>query len=245
MDKKIYETLYKTEENYWWFVGQRFILKSYLEKYYHSKKDLLILDVGCGTGINLKLLSKFGTACGIDVSEDALDFCRARGLNNVKKSDVMDLKFKSNTFDVVTSLGVFYHKKVTDDLKGFREIYRVLKPRGRLFFMDPAMKCLFGKHDIAFQGIRRYSKRELKLKLEKAGFIVEDISYFNTLLFPFVYVNRKFGNMSKSQPKSDVNENINPFLNSILKMVYIAELSGLQYMNYPFGVNILAVGKKK
>jgi methylase of polypeptide subunit release factors len=39
-----------------------------------------ILDVGCGTGANLLMLSKYGDAEGVDVSKDALAFCRERGL---------------------------------------------------------------------------------------------------------------------------------------------------------------------
>ena len=245
MDKKIYDIVYKIEDTYWWFVGQRFLLNEYLKKYYNSKKNLKLLDVGCGTGINLNLLNKYGKAHGIDMSDEALRFCKIRKIRNVKKSNVMDIKFNSNSFDVVTSLGVFYHRNVTNDVKGLKEIYRLLKPSGRFFLMDPAMKCLFGKHDIAFHGIRRYSKEELQSKLEKVGFVVEKISYFNTFLFPFVYLKRKVEKLSKSEPKSEVQETINPLINSILEGLFKIEIKGLDYVNYPFGINIFAVAKKK
>ena len=245
MDKKIYETLYKTEENYWWFVGQRFFLDMYLTKYYNHKKNLKLLDVGCGTGLNLGMLDDFGTAYGIDISDDALAFCKARGAKNIKKSNVMNIKFKGNMFDVVTSMGVFYHKNVVDDVKAMKEIYRILKPGGRLFFFDCAMMSLYGKHDIAFHGMRRYSKNELKSKLEKSGFVVEKISYINTLFFPLIYIRRKLSNLANSKPKSDVQEKFNPIVNFILKMIYKTEITGLKYVNYPFGVNIFAVARKR
>ena len=156
----------------------------------------------------------------------------------------MNIKFNSNSFDVVTALGVFYHRNVTNDVKGLKEIYRLLKPSGRFFLMDPAMKCLFGKHDIAFHGIRRYSKEELQSKLEKVGFVVEKISYFNAFLFPFVYLKRKVEKLSKSEPKSEVQETINPLINSILEGLFKIEIKGLDNINYPFGINIFAVARK-
>src|SRR3989344_2755131 len=150
----------------------------------------------------------------------------------------MNIKFANNSFDAVTSLGVFYHKGVTDDQKGFQEVHRILKPGGRILFLDCALPSLYGKHDIAFHGIRRYTKKELHEKLKKAGFVVERISYYNTLFFPLVYLKRKLDKLSSAPPKSDVDEEMNPFLNKILTAVYGAELSLLKYFNFPVGVNI-------
>ncbi len=246
MDTKEYETSFKVEEKYWWFVGQNQLVEKFLQQFYaeNNEKKYSFLDVGCGTGITLSTLSKHGKAHGIDIADQAVHFCRKRGFT-IKKSDVMDIQFPGQTFDAVTSLGVFYHKGVIDDLKGLEEIYRVLKPGGRIFFLDCAMPCLYGKHDIAFHGVRRYTKKELREKLEKAGFIVERITYYNTLLFPLVYLKRKLEKLSSAPPKSEVSEEINPLINKILTKVYCTELSLLKYMNFPVGVNILAVGRKK
>lgn len=244
MDTKEYETSFRVEEKYWWFVGQNLLVEKFLKQFYADGKKYSFLDVGCGTGITLSILSKHGEAKGIDIAEQAIHFCRKRGFK-ITKSDVMDIKFADNSFDAVTSLGVFYHKGVSDDQKGFQDIYRVLKPGGRIFFLDCAMPSLYGKHDIAFHGIRRYTKKELRQKLEKAGFGVERISYYNTFLFPLVYLKRKLEKLSKAAPKSEVSENINPILNKILTKLYCAELSLLKYVNFPAGVNILAVGRKR
>jgi len=248
MDDREFEILWRTEKKYWWFVGQRYILMKYfLNKYYGSRLTTTIkfLDIGCGAGINLSLLTRYGDAKGLDISDKAISFCKKRGLKTIK-SDVTDMKnIDDESFDGVTALGVFYHKAITDDVKGFKEINRILKSGGRFFIFDCAMKSLYGKHDLAFHGTRRYSKKELKEKLEKAGFIVERISYCNTFLFPFAYIYRKLGKLSSSPPKSEVQEDINPTINKILKKMYLSELKLLQYFDYPFGINIFAVAKKR
>lgn len=243
MDPKLYQTLYNTESTYWWFVGQRFLLKRILQAYYPTKKDLNLLEIGPGAGLNLTVLSEFGTANGIDISDDAIEFCRKRGFT-VKKGNALEILFKDNTFDIVTELGVFYHKAVTDDIKAMKEAHRVLKPGGRFIMMDCALMSLYGKHDLAFDGIRRYNTSELKAKLVSAGFTVEKLSYYNTLLFPFIYLKRKLEKLSSAPQKSEVQESINPIINAILKALYKTELRGIKYVDYPFGVNILAVARK-
>ncbi len=244
MNNREFKILFKTEERYWWFIGQRYLLKRFLDKFYKKRnKEIKLLDVGCGAGINLKLLTNYGTAKGLDVSEQALEFCSKRGLSTFK-SDIMKINSKKEEFDVITALGLFYHKDVTDDLTGFKKIYRILKPGGRFFMFDCAMKSLYGKHDLAFQGGRRYSRKELKSKLEKAGFTVERITYCNTLLFPVVYLKRKLEKLSSTLPKSEVKTDFNPFFNLILKKMYLFELYWLKYFSYPFGINIMVVARK-
>ncbi|MDP3734294.1 MAG: class I SAM-dependent methyltransferase [Nanoarchaeota archaeon] len=244
MDKKEYETLFNLEEKYWWFVGQRSVVTKILQQHYATRKDLSLLDVGCGTGINITMLQQFGNAHGCDIATEAMEFCQQRGLE-ITKSDVMNLKFFDKTFDVVTALGLFYHKAVTNDVKGMKEIYRVLNPGGRLIIFDCAMMSLYGKHDLAFHGIRRYSKQELQEKLEQSGFIVEKISYCNTLLFPFIFLKRKLEKFSSAPATSEVQDNLPPWINSLLTKIYLWESKGVHHFNYPVGINIVAVGRKK
>lgn len=241
MNKSEYETSFTLEETYWWYIGQRYLLESLLKKHYHDQPNLNLIDIGCGTGINLQLLQKFGTAKGIDISEQAKAFCKQRGLD-IELSDILNMPFSNHSFDVVTSLGVFYHRNIPDDTLGMNEIYRILKPGGRLFFFDSAMPCLFGKHDIAFHGIRRYSKTELRKKLENSGFEIEKLTYVNSFMFPLVYLKRKLEKLSPAPPKSEVKE-LSPSSNQILKALYLFELKGASYFNYPFGINILAIAR--
>jgi len=70
------------------------------------------------------------------------------------------------------------------------------------------------------------------------------MTYINTGLFPFIYLSRKIGNMLNLPPSSDVKD-INKFINFLLKTYYKFELFWINYVNYPFGVSIFVVAKKK
>lgn len=244
MDEKEYEKMYKLEEDYWWFAGKRYLLSLFLEKYYNGRNDLKILDVGCGTGIVMNMLKKYGDVCGIDAAKIAIGFCHKRGIKNIKLAKVQHIPYKKGEFDIITCLDVLYHKNVEDDVKAMKEMNRVLKPNGHIFITDSAMMCLYGRHDLAHHGIRRYSKKELKNKLKSSGFIIRKLTYYNTLLFPIVCITRKIGNLiGKNKAKSDIQE-INFFLNWLLEKLFKFELSFLRFIDYPLGVGIFCVAKK-
>src|SRR5919206_2915746 len=86
MQQHTYSIMYEVEGTHWWFVGRRRIIRYFVEEICRGFKDRRprILDVGCGTGANLELLSQYGDAEGVDVSQEALAFCRARGLDRVR-----------------------------------------------------------------------------------------------------------------------------------------------------------------
>jgi SAM-dependent methyltransferase len=119
MQQHTYAILRRVEGTHWWFVGRRKIIEGFLAQICSSiSGEPRILDVGCGTGANLEMLSRFGDAEGIDVSHDALNFCRERGLQNVKWGEAARLPFESETFDLVTAFDVVEH--LDDDVGGLK-----------------------------------------------------------------------------------------------------------------------------
>src|SRR5512142_3056084 len=75
-----YQTMFQIEEDYWWYRGVRVMLAGLLERYAPCAGAGRLLDAGCGTGKNLELLRKYGQIWGIDISDQALAFTRARGI---------------------------------------------------------------------------------------------------------------------------------------------------------------------
>src|SRR5262245_54709795 len=109
-----YEEMYKLESFYWWFVARRRLLDSFVSLVAHEFGRPVILDVGCGTGINFSVLGKRGTTFCSDFSEEALRFSKSRGIEDLVRSQVESLPFASSAFDIVTALDMLEH--VDDDL---------------------------------------------------------------------------------------------------------------------------------
>jgi len=246
MDISLYEDFYNLEEKHWWFLGRRKIVFSLLEQYLPDRGQLRILDVGCGTGSNLRELEKRGEATGVDVSEEAVKFCKLRGCSSVYKVDSQNLFFKDEMFDVVVALDVIEH--IGDDCAALSEYHRVTKGNGILVLTVPAYDFLWGAHDEINHHKRRYVASELMDKVEKTGFAVERLTYFNTFLFPFVLLARIGQRVTKMangdhKPRSDVRLH-HSAINSFLKTVFILEEPLLRKYDFLCGVSLLCVAKK-
>jgi SAM-dependent methyltransferase len=250
MQEHTYSIMYEVEGAHWWFVGRRRIIESFLEvigrdlNAEHPQgqpQPLEILDVGCGTGANLQMLSRFGAAEGVDVSVEALDFCRARGLAKVKEGAAESLPYEDATFDLVTGLDVVEH--LDDDIAGLREMRRILRPGGCALLFVPAFMFLWGVQDDISHHRRRYTVAELKQKLRAAGLSVERATYANLTFFAPILIGRLLMRVIGWRPASENNITIGA-LNGLLGRILGAEGWWLRRMNLPFGVSIVCVAKR-
>lgn len=169
-----------------------------------------ILDLGCGDGFYLFLLSNLGlnlTLIGSDFDKNGLASVR-KNLKNKKipliVGDLMKkLPFKNNSFDKIVMSEVAEH--LPNDLKGLKEVYRILKSNGTLclsvpnanypLFWDPVnwiAERFFGTHiksgfwaGLWFNHIRLYRPQQLRIVLEKAGFKIEEIRSLTWWCIPF------------------------------------------------------------
>lgn len=243
MQAHTYAIMRQVEDQHWWYVGRRRIITSWVESICREvgKRRPRILDVGCGTGANLQMLAKFGVAEGVDVSAEALDFCRARGLGRVRQGAAESLPYEDAQFDLVTGLDVVEH--LDDDVGGLSEMRRVLRPGGRALLFVPAFMFLWGVQDDVSNHRRRYTRAELKDKLSAAGFTVERASYANITFFAPILFGRFVMRVTGLRPASENNINIGA-LNGLLGGILGAERWWLRRMNLPFGVSIVCVARR-
>ena len=245
MEKQEYRKHFELEQDFWWFAGKRRIILSILRSRKILAQRIHTLDVGCGTGYNLKVFQEFGSAVGCDISLEALDYSKKRGLDKIIQSNAEDLPFKDNHFDLITLLDVLYHKNVQSDVNALRECRRTLKKDGYLLITDSAFNFLRSQHDLAFHTRERYTKKSLRQRLEQADFEVAKICYYNFFLF-FLVIIRMLGKKSgarKNQVESDLKQ-IHPAVNSVLLSVLKLEALLIKRINLPFGSSILCLAKK-
>jgi SAM-dependent methyltransferase len=251
MQQHTYAIMHRVEQTHWWFAGRRRIISSFLERLCRDanpessrngrKHPLKILDVGCGTGANLEMLSQFGEAEGVDVSGEALSFCRERGLENVKQGAAEALPYEDSSFDLVTGLDLVEH--LDDDLAGLKEMRRVLRPRGQALVFVPAFMFLWGVQDDISHHRRRYTLDQLKRVVRQAGFEVERASYANISFFAPILTGRLLMRAFRLRPESENNITIG-VLNGVLGKLLGAESLALRYLNFPFGVSIICVARR-
>ncbi len=244
MQQHTYGIMNDVEGSHWWFVGRRAILEEFLRQITQNPKSKIqnpkFLDVGCGTGANLEMLANFGKSEGVDVSDDALEFCKAKGLK-VHKGLAEKLPFEDESFDVVTALDVVEH--LDDDVAGLKEMNRVMKQSGRALIFVPAFMWLWGVQDDISNHRIRYTKQQIVERLKSAGFEVERATYANWTFFAPILAGRTLMKITGIKPESENNVNVSA-LNGIFGKIFSAERLWLKNFDFPFGVSIVIVAKK-
>ena len=239
--------MFELETTYWWYVGRRIILAETIQRYLTSPVEQT-LDIGCGTGGNLSVLSRFSKkVIGLDTSPQALDYCRSRGWNTVEliQKDGR-LNFADGTTDMVTLLDILEH--VADEHPLLREISRVLRPDGLLMVTVPAFQFLWSEHDVALHHYRRYPKQDILHLLTDEGFKIVSASYVITFSFPLIVLYRILKGMLNflysGTPKTS-HVRLPPMLNALFIRILAWESKLLAYFTFPFGTSILVVATKQ
>ena len=245
MNVEEYARMYDAEERQWWYAGMRAISSALLDKHMaRGESARRVLDAGCGTGNNLAHFRGRGRgrAVGVDLSEDALRFCRSRGVAAARAS-VLALPFGAAAFDLVTSFDVLYHRWVTDDGAAVAELARVLAPGGLLLVRVPALKMLWGAHDDAVLSRHRYTRGEVETLLRDAGLDVLELTYANTLLFPVLALRRTLDRLT-GRHGSDVAFLPAPVEAAFLGLLRL-EARMVRHVRLPVGASVLALGRKR
>lgn len=236
-----YRRMFEAEERQWWYAGQRAVALALLEPWARERR-LLLLDAGCGTGFNLVALARFGPTLGIDLSEEAISFCRERGVRAVRGS-VLGLPFRAEAFEAVTSFDVIYHDWVGDDRAAVAEMARVLSPGGALLVRVPALELLRGAHDAEVLTRRRYTLGELRALVAGCGLRVQRSTYCNSLLFPLLLARRTLDRLL-GRHGSDVGF-LPPPLEGLFRRVMDLEAFCVRHgLRFPLGASAVVLATK-
>lgn len=240
MEKVLYDEMRESETKHWWFQARRQILLHVMKGF--VPKGASVLDVGCGTGFVLEKLQHDYDAHGLDHAQVAVDYCHERGLTFVKQGLLGVETFDGKKFQLVSFLDVIEH--IEDDLTTISIAKQYLDENGIVMITVPAFRFLWSAHDEIHHHKRRYTKKTLATLLEKAGYSVRYMSYFNTLLFPMIALVRVIGNLTGRHNASDAKPE-NEFINDVLYRIFKSERALLPSVSLPFGVSLLAVAEVK
>ena len=242
MERTVYNRLDQLEGQHWWFTARRKILKNVISQFAPKKAQLRLMEAGCGTGGNLKMLSSFGKLDAFELDDEARVIAKGKLPMDIKSGMLPDhVPYQPGSFDVVVAFDVIEH--VEHDVESLASLGKQLAPGGRLVMTVPAMPWLWSKHDETHHHYRRYTKTSLNEALVQAGLKPVRISYFNTLLFPMIAGVRLLRQALNIKETAD-DRMPSPAVNSVLKSIFSFESNWVGRVSMPVGVSLLAVAQR-
>ncbi|MDP9413005.1 MAG: class I SAM-dependent methyltransferase [Pseudomonadota bacterium] len=238
MERVIYERMAELDSRHWWFVSRRRILSDLIEREVPLPSHARILEIGCGTGHNFDMLSRFGHVDAIEVDEGARALASRRLGREVGTAPLPALPgIPDGHYHLIALLDVLEH--IEEDRASLASIKHKLAPGGRILLTVPANQWMWSAHDEAHHHHRRYSKRRLARVIEEARLKAETITYFNSLLFPVAAAARIAGKLT-GKKESDDRMPAAP-VNAVLGRIFSLERHLVGRVPLPAGVSLVAV----
>ena len=244
MESEVYLRHIENEESHWWFKARREIIYSIIKKNINFKSNKLnILDFGAGSGTNIRMLSKYGKVHVYEKDEKTSSFLKEK----FKKSENIEIIQKPNNnnkefFDLILAADVIEH--VEDDEAILQYLSELLNKNGQILITVPAFNFLFSSKDKVLRHYRRYTKKNIK-KIISKYFSITKLSYYNFFLFIPIAISIVFFKIFRINFIDSVEKKPNTILNSILFQIFHSEKFILNFLNFPFGLSLIVLAKKK
>lgn len=249
---EVYSILYESVDKHFWYKSRDRTIASVLQRAMGSLQGARLLDVGCGTGQVLAILEKLGMGvCGLDMHLEGLRYARKRTKAPLVCFNAAGIPFVEE-FDAVTLCDVLEH--VEDEPGLLQGCRKALRPGGLLLITVPASMRLWSVFDELDGHKRRYTKRELGSTIEQAGFSIEFLEYFNSLLFPFQYLYRKGGDWAARRRLASLDEKTvflkshyppPALLNSLFSGLLWLDRNLFGWLSGSFGTSLLALARRE
>lgn len=240
MDPLVYQRMASHEDAHWWFVARRKIIARLIQVFAAKNTELKILEVGCGTGGNLGLLQQFGAVTATECDETARAMASRKAGIEIRDGRLPELDdVPEQDFDLVVLLDVLEH--VEDDLGALKGLTSRHGKDGRLLVTVPAHPWLWSGHDVTHHHFRRYTARTLRKVAEDAGYRVEAIGYYNSLLFPMVILVRFFKKLLGRDTADDAMPS--QAVNGILQNMFALERHVVGRVPLPTGLSLYMIAE--
>jgi SAM-dependent methyltransferase len=196
-----------------------------------------VLDVGCGTGAMVEALAQCGLAAhGLD------PWAATRGLDaaRFRTGQVESIPWPDGDFDALCAFDVLEH---ADDGPALEELWRVLRPGGRLFVSVPAYDWLWSTRDTLAGHRRRYTRASLRACVGAAGFDIERVFGFQCLLLPLFAASRLWARV-RGHADTGAEDTPGRVANAALRTVNSLEVGVGRVARPPAGSSLLLVARK-
>lgn len=242
MERESYEWNIEVNKTHWWFQARNLIIKQIILNNFKNKKNLNILDMGCGSGANLKMLSKFGKVSAIEPDEEIRKYAEKENPNCKILQGFLpnNNPFKNEKFDLIVSLDVLEH--IENDVSALTELKNMLNANGKIIISVPAFQCLFDEGDVSAKHFRRYNKKTLKNLIKNSGFSQYKLYFFNSFLFLPVVFAKIYGKITKKIIETNETSS-KGIINKILFFIMSAER--FTYKVNLIGISLCAVMEKE
>ena len=238
MERAVFDRMAEQDQVHWWYVARRRILADLIAREISLPDEARLLEIGCGTGHNLDMLSRFGRLDAIELDASARALASRRLGHEVADSALPELPgVPDRTYHLIALLDVLEH--VDGDEAALRSIATKLAPGGSILVTVPAYQWMWSANDEAHHHKRRYSRRGLRSVAEAAGLKVDRIGYFNSLLFPLAAAVRLAG---KAVGKKESDDKVPPApLNRLFQSVFGLERHLVGRVPLPAGVSLFGI----
>jgi ubiquinone/menaquinone biosynthesis C-methylase UbiE len=244
---RLLELTARAEREHFWFHGFRQFVRPLLERAAQaaSNRELVrILDCGCGTGNNLRMLRQYGRPLGIDLTYSGLAYAHRQGERQVAQASATALPFPDRLFDIVTSFDVIYALDDRGAAEALHEMYRVMRPGGYLVLNVAALPALRGNHSVLGGEVQMYTRQTLKNHLTRAGFSVKRLTYTNASILPIVAIVRLAQRLrGHHESTREISVPARP-VNAMLSALLTIEAKALRIADMPIGSSLLVLAAR-
>jgi SAM-dependent methyltransferase len=242
MERVVYQQMAELDDRHWWYRARREIIADLIRREGRLPGDAAILEIGCGTGHNLAMLSQFGHVEGLELDDEARALSEKRLGRKIMSSPLPELaEVPDGHYDLIGAFDVIEH--IDDDQAALASIATKLKPGGTFMMTVPAHQWMWTAHDTVNHHKRRYSKRGLGRLINRSPMRLVKMGYFNSLLFPLAVAERT---VSKLLGKEDADVKLpSAPLNAALEKVFAAERYLVGRVPLPPGLSLFAIASAR
>ena len=235
--------LYEVEAGSFWFKARNRLILWALDRFFPNAAS--ILEIGCGTGFVLEGIAKHRPEIepfGSELFVEGLAFSAKRlgGRARLFQMDARCIPFE-NEFDLIGAFDVLEHIK--EDEAVLAQIHQAVAPGGGVLITVPQHMWMWSVLDELSKHQRRYSIKQLRHKLEQAGFVLVYATSFFSLLLPFMFIARHRRVITAEQINQQLAQGpLNPLLEAVMNLELYMIQAGVRL---PFGGSLLVVGKRQ